>query len=105
MTLRRWRCRCWNTGSSCALNLRLRASAYRKSFSRFCSKSRFRGEARANLELKAFIMKKRLFRISLGVVIGLLVLAGGIWVLTLTLGERPVRYYGKSRYDWSVDMN
>jgi hypothetical protein len=45
-------------------------------------------------------MKRRLLRILVGVAIGLALLAGAIWVLTRTLGEREVLYWGKSRYYW-----
>jgi len=43
---------------------------------------------------------KSLIRILIGVAIGLGLFAGGLWLLTRTLGVGIARYQGKSRYDW-----
>lgn len=47
---------------------------------------------------------RRAMRILLSVTVGLALLAGGIWVLIQTLGEREVLYQGKSLYDWSEQI-
>ena len=57
-----------------------------------------------SFELKESALKVRLVRILLCVAIGLGLVAGGIWVLTQTLGEREVLYQRKSLYDWSKQI-
>src|SRR2546429_4703705 len=57
-----------------------------------------------SFELKESTVRVRLVRILLCVAIGLGLLAGGIWVLTQTLGEREVLYQRKSLYEWSKQI-
>lgn len=56
------------------------------------------------LNLKQSTLIRRALRILLSVAIGLGLLAGGIWVLIKTVGEREVLYGGKSAYDWSEQI-
>jgi hypothetical protein len=50
-------------------------------------------------------MKKRIIRISLGVLSGLLVLAGVIWLLSLTLGDHAKPYAGKPLGGWVQQLD
>jgi hypothetical protein len=50
------------------------------------------------------IMKKRMLRMSAGVLAGLCVLAGCTWVLSRTLGTHETLYQGKSLDYWSMQL-
>jgi HEAT repeat protein len=56
------------------------------------------------VDLKEPTLLRRAIRILIGVAIGLGLLAGGIWVLIHTLGEREALYQGKSLYYWSEQI-
>lgn len=49
-------------------------------------------------------MKKRILRISIAVVLGLGMLAGVVWTLTKTLGEREALYHGQPADYWSEQV-
>jgi len=51
------------------------------------------------------LMKKRLIRMSFALVIGLGMLAGGVWVLSRALADRVVVYQGKRIYYWAERLN
>jgi len=50
------------------------------------------------------LVKKRIARLSIGVVIGLFIFAGVIWVLSLSLGDHETLYAGKSLNDWGQQL-
>jgi hypothetical protein len=50
-------------------------------------------------------MKKRVVRISISVLLGMLILAGAIWLLSLALGNNQTRYEGKSVDGWKQQLN
>ncbi|MGA2863400.1 MAG: HEAT repeat domain-containing protein [Verrucomicrobiota bacterium] len=50
-------------------------------------------------------MLARLKRILIGVAVGLALLAGAVWLLIHTLGERETLYQGKTLYYWVGQMN
>src|ERR1043166_3287332 len=50
-------------------------------------------------------MIQRVTRVLLAGIIGLALLAGGIWVLIHSLGEREPLYDGKSIFYWQSQMN
>ena len=56
------------------------------------------------VDVKPSTLIRRALRIFISVAIGLGLLAGGIWVLTQTLGEREALYAGKSLYEWSEQI-
>ena len=56
------------------------------------------------VDLKEPTLLRRATRVLLGVAIGLGLLAGGIWLLIHTLGEREALYQGKSIYYWSEQI-
>jgi len=49
-------------------------------------------------------MKKRIIRIFIGVLVGLFILVGVIWLLSLTLGDRETLYAGKSVDGWKQQL-
>jgi hypothetical protein len=49
-------------------------------------------------------MKKKVLRMSLAVFLGLGILAGVVWVLTKTLGEREALYHGQPADYWSEQL-
>jgi HEAT repeat protein len=49
-------------------------------------------------------MKKRMLRMSVGVLVGLGVLVVGVWILSCTLGTGQKLYEGKSCYYWSLQL-
>lgn len=49
-------------------------------------------------------MKKRILRMLMAVAVGLGLLTGGIWGLSKALGEREVRYRGRSQYYWGEQL-
>ncbi|HLH53706.1 MAG TPA: HEAT repeat domain-containing protein [Verrucomicrobiae bacterium] len=55
-------------------------------------------------DVKQSTLLRRAFRIFVSVTIGLALLAGGIWVLTQTVGDRVALYAGKSLYEWSEQI-
>ena len=55
--------------------------------------------------LQAAVVKPRPIRVLLAIALGLGLLAGGIWVLALILGEHEVLYRGKSFYFWCQQVN
>jgi HEAT repeat protein len=57
------------------------------------------------LEGNSKFVKKRIVRISIGVLIGMFVLAGVIWLLSLTLGDHETLYAGKSPYGWMQQLD
>jgi HEAT repeat protein len=50
------------------------------------------------------IVKKRMLRMSAGVLAGLCVLGAGTWILSRALGNHQTTYQGKSLYYWSVQL-
>jgi hypothetical protein len=50
-------------------------------------------------------MKKRVIRISVGVLIGIFILGAVIWLLSLTLGDRQTPYAGKPWYTWMQQLD
>jgi HEAT repeat protein len=48
---------------------------------------------------------KRVKRLFIGLIIGIAVLVGGIWILTRTLREQETLYQGKSLYYWVDQVN
>jgi HEAT repeat protein len=50
-------------------------------------------------------MKNRIIRMVMGVVIGISVVAGGIWLLGQTLGDHPTLYAGKPMGAWELQLN
>lgn len=53
------------------------------------------------IDLEESTVIRRAIRILLGVAIGVALVAGGIWVLIQTIGEKQDVYQGKSLYYWS----
>ena len=49
-------------------------------------------------------MKKRMLRMSAGVLAGLGVLVAGTWILSRTLGTHETLYQGKSLYYWATQL-
>ncbi len=50
-------------------------------------------------------MKKRVVRIFAGVLAGILIVCGAIWLLSAALGDHQTSYSGKTMYAWARQLN
>ena len=55
--------------------------------------------------MKLRLVKRRALRIFFGVVVGILILVGVIWLLSRTLGNHATLYVGKSMEDWMQQLD
>jgi hypothetical protein len=49
-------------------------------------------------------MNRRILRLAASVLIGLLVITGGIWILTQALASHETRYQNKGVYEWETQL-